>query len=177
MAKPTYTPEQAAEVLIRLEEGQTYKSIAEAMGLKPTTVDAIRRKGKAKRFPSPPSEPEIPSEITAFEYPGLTPFQSWLHRWENAYKAAETKGNTTAMISLLSQYATRLVEKQQTEPITVIQPVEYSYILPAVRLDDLAHNICEAAIDVIKAQAVSIDDAQRLLNCLSKQFPALTPQD
>jgi hypothetical protein len=177
MRAPSYSPEQKAEVLSLLDEGQTYKAIAAKTGLTVGQVDAIRKKGKKAQADVVPLKIKSLRSVRLEETDTLTPFELWLSRWEKAYAQAEESGQTSSMISLLSQYASRLVERQQTEPITIIQPVEYSYVLPAIRINELAHDIAEAMIDVIRADVVAPDDAQRVLNALSKQFPTLEVKD
>jgi hypothetical protein len=101
----------------------------------------------------------------------------WLKYWQATFELARDDEDLASLRPLLAQFAAKLVERQSSEPIIQIQPIEFSPVIIPRPVNALAHDLCSAVVDLLKANLVIDDDAQQLLNALVKYCSHLTPKE
>jgi hypothetical protein len=100
----------------------------------------------------------------------------WLVYWQKAFELATDDEDLASIRPLLAQFAAKLVERQSSEPIIQIQPIEFSPVIVPRPVGQLAHDLTDAIVDLLKANLINDDDAQQLVNAVAKYCPHLTPR-
>jgi hypothetical protein len=195
MPTSRYTIAQTTQVENMLREGHTFPQIMQATQLDRNAVDYITRKfkknggmrgnrqtanGQAKALNGGQSgikgldlsEIENITGMSAEERLKL-----WLKYWQATFELARDDEDLVSLRPLLAQFAAKLVERQSSEPIIQIQPIEFSPVIIPRPVVALAHDLCNAVVDLLKANLVIDDDAQQLLNALVKYCPHLNARE
>ena len=117
---PKITPTLTAQVVTRLQRGETIPAIAVALGVSKSTVDRTARLAKTATRPAapvpgpPPSSDDMPEEISD----GVDPAQvrRWIASVEKMARAAETRGEVGAFATLMTRYVQLLEHVRKTTP-------------------------------------------------------------
>jgi hypothetical protein len=179
-----YTQDQFDTVRYLLNEGHNRRHIADTVKLPPITIDNIRRKLQSAMIvqltedePSP-FDNLVPADLLLRQSNTDDPyFNDWLSRWGLAYKSAIAEKKLSVVVTLLNQYAQRLVVARKPEAVVEIQPVHYSSVLPPLKVSDLAEEMVKAIKELIVGTHLSQDQADILYSAMQKYYPSAKAHD
>jgi hypothetical protein len=193
---PSYTPEQKELVLSLRTSGLSHSQIAIQAGVPRHTVkDICTRLSSSSPVVIPktevlsrPRESKIKNDLGFIldRMPELSSLSEmdmdqrldfWERSWNVLRDAAVEAQDIKLLDSLITKFRASTISKIDIEPTVEIQPIRYSPILPTLKMIDVAKNLTEGLILLIKGKHLSQDQADQLFSAVNKYYPGSKAND